>query len=167
MNRERAYAWEDPIALAAAARVSTGLDFLTRIGNGELPIPPVSATTGIMPIEVGDGWAIFQLEPGEWHYNPIGSVHGGILSTLADSALGCAVHTKLPAGTGYTSLDLTIKFTRAATTDSGLLTCEGRVVTIGRRTATAEATITDSNDKLIAHAVATCMLLPMAPSPPA
>lgn len=167
MNRERAYAWEDPIALAAAARVSTGLDFLTRIGNGELPIPPVSATTGIMPIEVGDGWAIFQLEPGEWHYNPIGSVHGGILSTLADSALGCAVHTKLPAGTGYTSLDLTIKFTRAATIDSGLLTCEGRVVTIGRRTATAEATITDSNDKLIAHAVATCMLLPMAPSPSA
>ena len=111
-------------------------------------------------MEIGDGWARFELEPAEWHYNALGTVHGGILSTLADTALGCAVHTKLPAGTGYTSLDLTIKFTRAATVDSGLLTCEGTVVTIGRRTATAEARITDGSGRVIAHAVTTCLLIP-------
>jgi uncharacterized protein (TIGR00369 family) len=88
-------------------------------------------------------------------------VHGGILATLADSALGCAVHTKLSAGTAYTSLDLTIKFTRAATLDSGLLTCEGRVVSIGRRAATAEAQITDQAGRVIGHAVTTCLLMPI------
>ncbi|WP_442939961.1 PaaI family thioesterase [Nocardioides sp. B-3] len=83
----------------------------------------------------------------------------GSPATLADSALGCAVHTKLSAGTRYTSLDLTIKFTRAATVDSGLLTCEGRVVSIGRRAATAEAQITDQTGRVIGHAVATCLIM--------
>ncbi|WP_269305834.1 PaaI family thioesterase [Aeromicrobium sp. HA] len=159
MNRERTYGWEDPHALAEASRELSGLDFLTRLGAGELPVAPVSATTGVLLDGVGDGWAVFTLEPAEWHYNPIGSVHGGILSTLADSALGCAVHTKLPAGIGFTSLDLTMKFTRAATVDSGVLSCKGSVLTIGRRTATAEATITGSDDRVIAHAVSTCILM--------
>lgn len=100
-----------------AAGELDGIEFLNRISRGELPLPPISSTTGIMPVGAGDGWAEFELEPAEWHYNPIGSVHGGILSTIADSALGCAVQTRLPAGTGYTSLDLTIKFTRAANLD--------------------------------------------------
>jgi uncharacterized protein (TIGR00369 family) len=82
-----------------------------------------------------------------------------MLAGLADSALGCAVHTKLPAGTGYTSVDLTIKFTRAANLESGRLRCRAEVVTIGRRTATAEARIVDSNDRVVAHAVTTCLLI--------
>ena len=98
-------------------------------------------------VAVGDGWAEFEMQPAEWHYNPIGSVHGGMLAGLADSALGCAVHTKLPAGTGYTSLDVTIKFTRAARLEGGLLRCRAEVVTIGRRTATAEARIVDSHGR--------------------
>ncbi|WP_238408000.1 PaaI family thioesterase [Pimelobacter simplex] len=98
------------------------------------------------------------MQPEEWHYNPIGSVHGGMIAGLADSALGCAVHTKLPAGVGYTSLDLHIKFTRAANLDSGLLRCRADVVTIGRRTATAEATVHDDHGRVVAHAIATCLL---------
>jgi uncharacterized protein (TIGR00369 family) len=163
MGRERSYTWGDPLELAAAAQGLSGREFLAQISSGELPVPPAGATTGIVPVEIGDGRAVFQLQPAEWHYNPIGSVHGGILATLADTALGCAVHTKLPAGTAYTSLDLTIKFTRAATIDSGLLTCEGRVLTLGRRTGTAEAHITDEADRVVAHAVTTCLLMPPAP----
>ena len=80
-------------------------------------------TTGIRAVEFGDGRAVFELEPAEWQYNPIGSVHGGVLTTLADSALGCAVHTKLGVGRGYTSLELKINFTRAVTVSSGPLRC--------------------------------------------
>jgi uncharacterized protein (TIGR00369 family) len=158
VTRERSYTWGDPHVLAEAATGLPGIDFLQRVSSGELPLPPAGATTGIAPVGVGDGWARFELEPAEWHYNPLGTVHGGILATLADTALGCAVHTKLPAGTSYTSMDLTIKFTRPATLGSGMLTCEGTVVALGRRSATAEARITDMADRVIAHAVTTCLL---------
>jgi uncharacterized protein (TIGR00369 family) len=159
MTGERTYSWEDPKVLAEAARELSGRDFLERIGAGELPAVPAGATTGIIPVAVGDGWAEFEMQPEEWHYNPIGSVHGGMLAGLADSALGCAVHTRLAAGTGYTSLDLTIKFTRAATLDSGVLHCRAEVVTAGRRTATAQARITDEQGRVVAHAVATCLII--------
>ena len=163
VSRQRTYAWADPKVLASSAQKLDGTDFFAQVINGDLPEPPINSTLGMALVEAADGRAVFELLPAEWHYNPIGSVHGGILSTLADSALGCAVHTKLTAGTAYTSLDLTIKFTRAATLDSGLLTCVGRVVSIGRRTATAEAQITDSTGRVIAHAVATCLIMPLAP----
>lgn len=158
-HRQRTYEWADPRVLAQAAAGLDGLDFFEKLRNGTLPDPPIGSTLGMSLVDFGDGRATFELPPAEWHYNPIGSVHGGILSTLADSALGCAVHTKLKAGTAYTSLDLTMKFTRAATVDSGVLRCEGRVVTIGRRTATAEATITDGSGRTIAHAVTTCLIM--------
>ncbi|WP_280217323.1 PaaI family thioesterase [Nocardia neocaledoniensis] len=161
MTRERTHTWSDPHVLARLAGELDGIEFLNQIGRGDLPLPPVSSTTGIMPVEAGDGWAVFEMEPAEWHFNPIGSVHGGIISTIADSALGCAVQTRLPAGIGYTSLDLTIKFTRAANLDSGLLRCRGEVVTIGRRTATAEATVIDAKGRTVAHAITTCLLFPL------
>lgn len=157
--RERTYSWVDPQLFATAAQELDGIDFFAQLGDGKFPPPPINQTLGMALVEVSDGRAVFELTPQEWHYNPIGTVHGGILATLADSALGCAVHTKLKAGTGYTSLDLTIKFTRAATLDSGTLTCEGRVVTIGRRTATAEAEITDKTGRVIGHAIATCLIM--------
>jgi uncharacterized protein (TIGR00369 family) len=159
MNRERTYTWEDPKIFVDAAAALSGLEFLGKISSGELPLVPAGATTAVSPVAVGDGWAEFEMQPAEWHYNPIGSVHGGMLAGLADSALGCAVHTKLPAGTGYTSLDLTIKFTRAANLDSGLLRCRAEVVAIGRRSATAEARIVDSYGHVVAHAVTTCLLI--------
>ncbi|QSR28635.1 aromatic compound degradation protein PaaI [Nocardioides aromaticivorans] len=159
MSRERTYSWEDPKVFADAAAGLAGLDFLNLIGSGELPVVPAGATTNILPVAVGDGWAEFEMQPEEWHYNPIGSVHGGMIAGLADSALGCAVHTKLPAGVGYTSLDLNIRFTRAANLDSGLLRCRAEVVTIGRRTATAEARVLDGDGRVVAHASTTCLLL--------
>ncbi len=158
-DRERTYRWDDPLALASAAKGMPGLDFLRSFADGMLPGPPVLVTAGIRPVEFADGRAVFELTPAEWQYNPIGSVHGGILTTLADSALGCAVHTKLGVGQGYTSLELKINFTRAVTVASGRLTCEGTVLTIGRRTATSQATITDDGGRVVAHATSTCLLI--------
>jgi uncharacterized protein (TIGR00369 family) len=163
MSRERTYSWSDPVALAHVATQMDGIDFVRKLGEGDVPPPPAAVTIGLRPVDWGEGWARIELQPQEWHYNPLGTVHGGILSTLADTALGIAVHTTLPRRTGYTSLDLVMKFTRSATVDSGLLTCEGRVVTSGRRVATAEATVTDAHGRVIAHALSTCLIFP-APS---
>jgi uncharacterized protein (TIGR00369 family) len=112
------------------------------------------------PIEVGEGRAVFSGDPGEEHYNPIGVVHGGYAATLLDSALGCAVHTTLPAGIGYTSLGLEAKYVRPITRDTGRVLCEARVLYRGRKQATAEANLTAADSgKLLAHGVATCMIL--------
>lgn len=157
--RERSYTWEDPLGLAAAAGGRSGLEFLRGIADGELPVPPIMATLGVGGVKFDDGIAVFELTPAEWHYNPIGTVHGGVLSTMLDSALACAIHTTLPAGAGYTSLDLSVRFTRAATVASGTLRAEGHVVTAGRRTATAEGRITDADGRIVATATTTCLIL--------
>ena len=157
--RERTYTWEDPKVYADAAAELSGLQFLQQIGSGELPRVPAGVTTDIEPVDVGEGWAEFTLTPAEWHLNPMGTVHGGMLATLADTALGCAVQTRLAAGVGYTSLDLTIKFTRAATVEGGALTCRADVTSIGRRVAAAEARVVDGTGRLVAQAVATCLLV--------
>ena len=157
-GNERTYGWEDPIALARAGTTMSGLDFLTACADGRLPTPPALVTAGIHPVEFSDGRAVFELIPAEWQYNPLGTVHGGILTVLADSVLACAVHTKLAAGVGYTSLELKINFTRAVTVESGRLRGEGTVVTIGRRTATSDARITDAAGRLVAHASTTCLI---------
>ena len=126
--------------------------------DGDLPAPPILSTVGFELDEVEEGRVVFALEPGEHHYNPIGSVHGGVYATVLDSATGCAVHSVLPAGVGYTSLDLNVKFLRGMTTGTGRVTCEGRVVQRGRRTALAEASLTDSQGRLLATATSTCLL---------
>lgn len=158
-ERERAYRWADPLDLASAAERMTGLEFLTALAKGVLPTPPALVSVGIDAVEFADGLAVFELVPAQWQYNPIGTVHGGVLATLADSALGCAVHTKLDLGFRYTSLEMKINFTRAVTVASGRLLCEGKVVTIGRRTATSEATITDASGRVVAHASSTCLIM--------
>jgi len=157
--RERSYAWEDPRALAEAARTMDGLSFLRAMGDGTLPPPPIMATTGSALESVEPGEVVFTLEPAEFHYNPIGSVHGGIYATLLDSACGCAVQSTLPAGTGYTSLDLSVRFLRGITVDTGRVRCAGRVVQAGRRTALAHAEITDADGRLLAEASSSCLLL--------
>jgi uncharacterized protein (TIGR00369 family) len=98
------------------------------------------------------------MAPREFHYNPLGTVHGGILATLLDTAAGCAVHSTLSAGVGYTSLDLTVKFLRPVTVASGALRCEGTVLSRGRTTALAEARLTDAKGRLVAHATSSCLL---------
>ncbi|MEU7102268.1 PaaI family thioesterase [Streptomyces longwoodensis] len=161
MTRSRTIEWEDPRVSAAAVGRGSGLDFLRDVLAGRLPAPPISATLGFTLEEVEAGRAVFAMEPGEEHYNPIGSVHGGVYATLLDSAAGCAVQSVLPAGTGYTSLDLTLKFLRPVTVDTGKVRAVGTVLHQGRRTALAQAELFDTTDRLLAHATSSCMLFPV------
>ncbi|MET7924558.1 PaaI family thioesterase [Streptomyces sp. NPDC005349] len=161
MGRTRTYEWEDPALTAAAVGQSSGLDFLREIQAGRLPAAPVGATVDFRLDEVEKGRVVFSLVPGEEHYNPIGSVHGGIYATLLDSAAGCAVQSTLPQGVAYTSLDLTVKFLRRITVDTGRVRAIGTVVSSGRQTALAQAQLVDATDRVLAHATSTCMLFPV------
>ena len=156
--RERTTTWEDPMLTAAQLGRLTGMELLEAVRAGELPAPPIASTLGFDIELVEEGRVVFVLDPAEFHYNPIGSVHGGVMATLLDSALGCAVHSTLPAGVGYTSLDLDVRFLRGITTRTGRVRCEGRVVHSGRRTALAEATITDGDGKLLATGSSSCLV---------
>jgi uncharacterized protein (TIGR00369 family) len=148
-----------PQALAERAREMDGLSFTRALLTGELPPPPIAELLGFRPVEVGQGRAVFELVPGERHYNPIGSVHGGVAATLLDSAMGCAVHTTLPAGSGYTTLELKVNFVRGLTAQTGPVRCEGVVVHRGGRVATAEGRIWENDgDRLVAHATCTCLV---------
>ncbi|MFS8198266.1 PaaI family thioesterase [Streptomyces sp. CWNU-52B] len=161
MDRSRTFTWEDPAVSAGAVGKGTGLDFLRDIVAGRLPGPPIAATLGFALEEVEHGRAVFALAPGEEHYNPIGSVHGGVYATLLDSAAGCAVQSVLPQGMAYTSLDLTLKFLRPITVDTGKVRAVGTVLSSGRRTALAQAELLDSTDRLLAHATSSCLLFPL------
>ncbi|HYE15640.1 MAG TPA: PaaI family thioesterase [Pyrinomonadaceae bacterium] len=150
--------WEDPQALAEAGRGLPGLEYLRRIAAGELPRPPIGALLNFALVEVNEGRAVFAAEPAECHYNPIGVVHGGLAATLLDSAMGCAVHSALPAGAGYTTLEIKVNFVRAMTVRTGPVRCEAALVHLGGRTATAEGRIVDAEGKLYAHGTTTCLV---------
>lgn len=158
-QRHREYGWEDPRILADAARTMSGLAFLRAMASGELPVPPITATLGAIVETIEEGRVVFGLTPAEHHYNPIGSVHGGVFATLLDSACGCALQSTLPAGTGYTSLDLAVKFLRPMTVDTGPVRCTGEVISAGRRTALTRAQIHDGSGRLLAEASSTCLIL--------
>ena len=149
----------DPVAAAHDLAQLDGLTALRAIIAGELPPPPIATLLGFELVEVGPGRAIFAVEPGEQHYNPIGMVHGGLAATLIDSATGCAVHTTLPAGTAYTTTDVQVRFVRTITRDTGRIECTGEVVHRGRTMATAQARLT-AGDKLLAHGTASLLILP-------
>ena len=135
-----------------------GLEALRRMVAGEVPYPPIADTIGMRLLEVEPGRVVWEGEPGEHLYNPIGTVHGGVIATVLDSAAGCAVHSTLPAGWGYTTLDLTTKYLRPVTVDSGLLRSEGTLINRGRTTALAEARLFDERGKLVAYASSSCLL---------
>jgi uncharacterized protein (TIGR00369 family) len=127
--------------------------------RGELPPPPIMNTLDLAGLEVvGEGEVAFTVRAQEFHYNPLGTVHGGVIATVLDSAAGCAVHSTLPAGWGYTSLDLTTKYLRPVTVGSGLLRCEGTVINRGRTTALGEARLFDERGRLAAYASSSCLL---------
>jgi uncharacterized protein (TIGR00369 family) len=157
-ERRRIVRWDDPAPSAEAAARLAGLPFLEAIRDGRLPAAPVSQLLGFALTEVDPGRAVFEGEPSESHYNPMGTVHGGVISTLLDSALSCAVHTQLPAGSGYTTVELKVNFVRPVVIGAGRLRSEGRVIHLGNRLATAEARLTDASGKLYAHAVGTCLV---------
>jgi uncharacterized protein (TIGR00369 family) len=136
----------------------SGIDFVRAIFAGKLPEPPIMQTIEPFDCTAEPGMVAIHSIPGFRHYNPIGSVHGGYAATLLDSAMGLAVHSMLPAGTGYTTLEFKISFIRGMTKDSGVVRSEGRTLNVGRRTAAAEARITDAAGRLLAHATTTCLV---------
>jgi uncharacterized protein (TIGR00369 family) len=159
-TRTRIVQWQDPLPVAEAGAAMSGLTYMRAIASGQVPPPPIAVLLNMMPVELDDGQAVFEGRPGEEHYNPIGVVHGGYAATLLDSALGCAVHTTLAAGVGYTTLSLETKFVRPLTRDVTTVRAAAEVVHRGRRQATAEGRLTDAGTgKLLAHATATCLIL--------
>lgn len=158
-KRSRTVTWEDPAEILKGAPGKTGLEFLTAVMDGTLPRPPIAVTLGFNLVEVAEGRAVFAGEPGEYLYNPIGSVHGGYALTLLDSAMSCAVHATLAAGERYTTVEVKVNFVRPITMDTGMVRCEGVVIHRGGTIATAEGKlIAESTGKLLAHGTTTCLI---------
>jgi uncharacterized protein (TIGR00369 family) len=156
--RTRTVAWEDPLVSARAGANLSGIDYLRAIAHGNLPPPPIALLLGFDIDEVEEGRVVFTAETGEHQYNPIGVVHGGVAATLLDSVMGCAVHSRLPRGRGYTTLEIKVNFVRAIKHDNGPLRAIGTLVHMGGKTATAEGRLLDGEGRLVAHATTTCML---------
>jgi uncharacterized protein (TIGR00369 family) len=147
----------DPASVAGLS----GLQIMQAMLAGELPYPHIADTMDFGLVEVHHGKAVFQGTPQLKHYNPLGSVHGGWYATLLDSALGCAVHTTMPAGMAYTTAELSVNIVRAASARSGPLRAIGQVLHSGRQLATAEARIVGPDGKLYAHGTTTCLVFPV------
>lgn len=142
-------------------KAASGLEFLQGIMDGQVPPALMGETLDFLPVEAEAGRVVFQGRPSKKHYNPLGSVHGGFFCTLLDSALGCAVHSVLPKGTGYTTVEIKVNLTRAMTDKSGLVRAEAKVIQVGSRIGIAEGRIYDAEGKLYAHATTTCLIFPL------
>ncbi len=139
----------------------SGLEFLQRIAGGRVPQPPISITLGFKLAEASPGFALFTMTPELKHYNPLGTVHGGVASTLLDSCMSCAVQTQLEKGVGYITLELKVNLVRPITEKTGPIRAEGRSPYVGRRSGTAEGKIIDANGTLLAHGTTTCLIFPL------
>lgn len=158
--RRRTLAAPGTLTLAEVSALSPQ-EFFDGIGSGQLPCPPIGELLDFVPIEWTPGTFTFQGTPDTRHYNPLGSVHGGYAATLLDSCMGCAVHTLLKPGQGYTTTDLRISYVRALHAKVGPIRAEGRIVHLGRSTALAEGRIYDVDDRLYAVGSTTCLILDM------
>ena len=152
MTRTRTITWHDPAEAAALSAGLSGLEILHRISSGLIPGPPAAALVGFEPTYVMPGRVVFAYEPREEHYNTLGAVHGGILTTVLDTVMGCAIHSKLEAGVAPVTIELKTSFVRPVTLASGPLRAEGTIVHPGSRVATAEAKLLDDDGTLFAHA---------------
>jgi uncharacterized protein (TIGR00369 family) len=158
-ERTRTYTWEDPFALRDALAGHSGLELMQLMAAGELPPPPIAETLGFRLVEAERGRAVFECEPAEYHYNPIGVVHAGLAMTLMDSAMGLAFVTTQDEPTPWTTLEVKSSFTRALTKDTGLVRCTGTIVHPGRRVTTTEARVEDAHGRLCAHGTGTILVL--------
>ncbi len=158
-TRTRSITWEDPTETMKLGHTMSGLEYLRAMQTGKVPAPPIATLMNMWLVEVNEGRAVFAAEPAEYHYNPIGSVHGGLAATLLDSALGCAIHSTLPKGLGYTTLEIKVNYLRPMKRETGIVYCEGKVIHVGGRIATAEARLTDEAGKLYAHGTTTCIIM--------
>ncbi|MFD2033772.1 PaaI family thioesterase [Belliella marina] len=158
-NRKRTYEWMNPLETADKAKTMSGFDFLNSISKGETPLPPIAETLEFHPLSVEIGRVVFEFEAKEYHYNPIGSVHGGVISTVLDTVMGCTVHSMLPQGVIYTTLELKINFIKAVTIKNGKMKAEARIIHLGKNTALVEADLRDEQGHVYAHGVSTCMII--------
>lgn len=164
-SRTREITWEDPTAAVQTGKTISGIEYLKALQSGELPPPPIAVLMGMWITEVSEGRVVFAAEPAEYHYNPLGTVHGGVMATLLDSALGCVVQSMLPTGISYTTVELKVNYLRPITVKTGTVYCEGKIIYVGGRIATAEGRLTDAEGKLYAHGTTTCLILrPSSPS---
>lgn len=139
-----------------------GLEFLQRLMDGRLPAPPFAELLGFRPVEVEHGRVVFVATPDSRLYNPIGSIHGGYAATLLNSCMGCAVHSTLKAGDGYTTVERKVNFVRQISADTGEVRAEGKVIHVGKQIASAEGRLTDTQGRLLAHATTTCLVFSFA-----
>lgn len=158
MERTKNVSWRDPSEGADAARTLSGVEWLRAMARGEAPQPPLASFLGFRLEDVEEGNVVVTLEPQEFHYNPSGVVHGGVAATLFDSSLGCAVQSLLPPGCIAPTLQLQVNYIRPITTGTGKVFCSGKVVHMGKRSATAEGRLTDGDGRLYAHATGTFIL---------
>ena len=158
-TRERLVQWEDPTATIDFVRRSAGIDSIRAIAAGEMARPPISILMKFSIVEVDEGRVVVEAYPGEEHYNPIGVVHGGFALTIFDTAMSCSIHTLLPAGVGYTTTDVQVRFIRGVTTATGAVRCEGHALHVGRSTAVAEAKMYDAEGRLLAIGTTACAIL--------
>jgi uncharacterized protein (TIGR00369 family) len=159
VTRERLVRWSDPLEAAGALRAMPGIEALRAVRDGLVPPPPIANLMNFSLVEVEEGRAVFEGTPGEEHYNPIGSVHGGFALTLFDSALGCAIHTMLPAGVGYATTDVQVRLIRGMTKDTGPVRCEATAVHVGRSTAVSEAKLYDADRRLLGTGTTACAIM--------
>lgn len=160
--RSRTLTWHDPLAVARAGLQMRGLDYLQALVDGELPGAPIAGHFNMRPVSVREGEVVFVATPDESAYNPVGLVHGGMACTLLDSAAGCAVHSTLPAGTGYASIEIKVNYLRPIHGDAGELTVRGWVTKPGRRVAFAQAELRDAQDRLLADCSTSCAIMTAA-----
>ncbi|GAA1932992.1 PaaI family thioesterase [Microbacterium aoyamense] len=158
-ERSRTVTWDDPLPPLEASAGLSGLDYLRGLIAGEYPPPPIARLLGFEIVEANEGEAIFECEPGEYHYNPLGTVHGGLACTLLDTVVGCAAHTTLAKGVGYTSIDLNVSYLRPILATSGTLRAIGRVVKPGQRVIFAEGVLQDAAGRPLATATSSLLVL--------
>jgi uncharacterized protein (TIGR00369 family) len=158
-SRTKAVTWHDPAALAAAAAELPGREFMHALADGRLPAPPMVSLVGARLAFVGDGDVRFLWTPDESVYNAIGLVHGGLLCTMLDTAAGAAVHTRLPAGVAFSSIEIKVSYLRPLSVDSGEIEVQGRALRVGGRVAFAEAHARDASGDLVGHATSSLAVL--------
>jgi uncharacterized protein (TIGR00369 family) len=142
------------------AASESGHAFLLKLLDATHPAPPISEACDLWLVEVAEGRVVFEAKPSARFYNPMGTMHGGWISAVLDSAMGCAVHSMLKAGQAYTTVELKLNFVRPLLEEAGIVRCEGKIVHAGNRLATSEGRLTDAAGKLIAHGSETCMVFP-------
>jgi uncharacterized protein (TIGR00369 family) len=157
-QRRRTLVWDDPMPHFQDALRSRPLDYLRRIIEGEIPPPPMGVLMNMDGVEIEEGRAVIAADPGEEHYNAVGTVHAGVAMTLVDSAMAFAVHSTLPRGGYFATLEVKVNLVRPITSDTGRITCEAKVIHTGKTVGTAEARVEDGRGRLMAHGTCTCML---------